>query len=146
MISFNLSNRLIFIFSLIGLGVASFLFYEYSLSGPIFCPTGAGCDIVRASAYTKILGISIPLLGMAYYLTMAVLSVVHSHQLPHKLVRKLQTISASAAVGFGMYLTYLEAYVIEAYCFWCVLSFIISVAILITLVLSRDKRKDENRD
>lgn len=137
MISFATSNRLTFIFSLLGFGVASFLFYEYSFNGPIFCPTGQGCEIVRASSYSYILGVPVPFLGVAYYFTMAALSVVHSHQLPHKLVRKLQLLAAAAAVAFGVYLTFLEAFVIRAYCFWCVVSFIISIAIFLAIVLSR---------
>lgn len=150
MISFSLSNRLVFVFSLLGLFVAGFLLYEYSLNGPILCPTGRGCDIVKASPYSSFLGISIPLIGAAYYLAMAALSVIHSHQLPHKLVRKLQLLAASSAVAFGVYLTYLEAFVIKAYCFWCVSSFIISVVLFLAILVSkketRKEIKDEDRD
>lgn len=144
MISFNLSNRLIFIFSLLGFGVSAFLFYEYTVSGSVLCPIGGGCDIVRASPFANFFGIPIPIFGIVYYLTMAILAVVHSHQLPHKLVRKLQVLSAAAAVAFGIYLTFLEAFVIKAYCFWCVLSFIISVIIFLVLIVSR--REYENRN
>lgn len=144
MISSNLANRLIFLLSLLGLVVASFLFYEYSLSGPILCPTGVGCDIVRASPYSKFFGISIPILGIIFYLVMAAFSVVHSHDLPKKLVRQLQLLVAVTGVIFGSYLTYLEAFVIKAFCFWCVTSFIISVAILL-LIVGR-KKTYENRD
>ncbi|MDO8573364.1 MAG: vitamin K epoxide reductase family protein [Candidatus Daviesbacteria bacterium] len=131
-------NRLIFIFSLLGFALASFLLYEYNLSGPILCPTGTGCDIVRASPYSSFFGISTPILGVVFYLAMATLSVVHSHDLPTKLVKKLQLIVAFAGVGFGVYLTYLEAFVIKAFCFWCVTSFIISLVILV-LILIRKK-------
>lgn len=144
MISSGLSNRLIFIFSLLGFAVSAFLLYEYSLAGPMLCPTGAGCDIVRASSYSSFLGISIPILGVIFYLTMAILSVVHSHDLPTKLIKKLQLLFAFLGVGFGVYLTYLEAFVIGAFCFWCVVSFIISLVILL-LILGRKKR-DENRN
>ncbi|MDD5415648.1 MAG: vitamin K epoxide reductase family protein [Candidatus Daviesbacteria bacterium] len=137
MISFSLSNRLIFVFSLLGLSVASFLFYKYGLNESVFCPIGKGCDIVRTSSYSHILGIPIPFLGVVYYLTMALLSVVHSHQLPHKLVRKLQLLASTFAVGFGVYLTFLEVFVIRAYCFWCLMSFIISVVIFLAIVVSR---------
>lgn len=137
-------NRLIFLFSLLGFAVSAFLFYEYSLSGPMLCPTGAGCDIVRASPYSSFLGISIPILGVIFYLTMAILSVIHSHDLPTKLIKKLQLFVAFLGVGFGVYLTYLEAFVIGAFCFWCVVSFIISLVILL-LILGRKKR-DENRN
>jgi len=142
MISFSLSNRLVFVFSLLGLSVASFLFYKYSLNESVFCPIGAGCDIVRTSSYSHILGIPIPFLGVVYYLTMALLSVVHSHQLPYKLVRKLQLLASVFAVGFGIYLTFLEVFVIRAYCFWCLMSFIISAVIFLVIVVSRYEKRN----
>ncbi len=141
MISENLSNRLVFVFSLFGLLVASYLLYEYSFNGQFICPTGSGCDIVRASSYSKFAGISIPILGVIFYWAMAFLSVVHSHDLPKKLVRKLKFLIAASGVGFGIYLTCLEAFVIKAFCFWCVTSFIISVAILISISLARKENQ-----
>lgn len=145
MIPSNLSNRLVFIFSLLGLAVSAFLLYEYNISGPIVCPVGSGCDIVRSSPYSSFLGISIPILGVLFYLAMAILAVVHSHRLPTKLLFKLKLLGAAAGVGFGVYLTYLEAFVIKAYCFWCVTSFIISLVVLGVIVLTR-KDSDEDRN
>lgn len=145
MILSNLGNRLIFIFSLLGFAVSSFLLYEYSLAGPMFCPTGAGCDIVKNSPYSNFFGIPVPILGIGFYLMMAALSVVHSHDLPTKLIKKLQLFVAFLGVGFGVYLTYLEAFVIGAFCFWCVVSFIISLVILF-LILGRKKRNYEDRN
>lgn len=142
MISSKLSNRLIFIFSLLGFAVSAFLLYEYSLSGPMVCPVGKGCDIVRSSPYASFFGIPVPVFGIIFYLTMAALSVIHSHDLPAKLVKKLQLLLALTGVGFGVYLTYLEAFIIKAFCFWCVLSFIISVIILKVILI----RRHENRD
>lgn len=137
MIFEKLSNRLVFILSLFGFLVASYLLYEYSFNGQFICPTGTGCDIVRASPYSKFLGISIPILGVLFYLAMAMLSIVHSHDLPKKIVRQLKFLIAFLGVGFGIYLTYLEAFVIKAFCFWCVTSFIISVVILISIIFAR---------
>lgn len=137
MISSRLSNRLIFIFSLLGLAVSAFLFYEYTFAGSVLCPMGQGCDIVRASSYAYIFGIPIPLLGIGFYLAMAVLSVIHSHDLPTKIVKRLQLLIALSGAGFGLYLTYLEVFVIYAFCFWCVLSFIISLIILISILVRR---------
>lgn len=137
MISANLSNRLVFIFSLLGLFVAAFLLYEYNFSTSVICPTGGGCDVVRTSIYSSFLGVSIPIWGVVFYLGMAVLSVVRSQKLFHKIVAKLHLLGAIAGVGFGIYLTYLEVFVIKAICFWCVLSFIISVAILLSVIIGR---------
>lgn len=137
-------NRLIFVFSLLGLGVSAFLLYEYSLSGSVVCPLGGGCDIVRSSIYSNFLGISLPVLGIAFYLMMGVLSIVRSQKMASKILLNLQLFISIIGVGFGIYLTFLEAFVIKAYCFWCVLSFIISVVIL-ALVLN-PKKVNENRD
>lgn len=143
MISSKLSNRLIFILSLFGLAISAFLFYEYTFAGSVMCPLGQGCDIVRSSPYSYIFGIPLPFLGMLFYLVMAILSIIHSHELPVKIVRRLQLMIALSGVVFGIYLTYLEAFVIKAYCFWCVLSFIISDIILL-LVFFRKKHENRN--
>ena len=137
MISPLFANRLIFMLSLLGLGVSSFLFYEYSIAGSIICPPGGGCDIVRASPYSLFLGISIPILGIVFYLAMAVLAVVRSQASSRKILFYLQLLITVAGVGFGIYLTLLEIFVIRAICFWCVLSFIISLMILLSVVLAR---------
>lgn len=141
----ELLNRLVFIFSLLGLAVASFLFYEYNIaSGSIICPTGNGCEIVRASPYSSFLGVSIPFLGIIYYLMMAIFSVIHSYKSSARFLNLIKLLFSIAAVSFGLYLTYLEAFVIRAFCFWCVISFIISLIVL--LLTTVDYKKYENRD
>lgn len=138
-------NRLIFIFSLLGLAVSVFLLYEYSLSGPMNCPVGRGCDIVRASPYSSFLGIPLPILGMAFYLGMAVLAIIRSQNLSGRVLAKLQLLGALSGFIFGVYLTFLEAFVIKAYCFWCVLSFIISGMILLFAFFGL-RRNNEQRN
>lgn len=139
-------NRLIFVFSLLGLAVSAFLFYEYSLSGPVACPVGQGCNIVRSSPYSSLLGISLPILGILFYLFMSGLSILRTRNLLDKRLTGLQLLAALAGFGFGIYLTSLEAFVIKAYCFWCVLSFIISGVILFLVILSLKNKKNDHRD
>lgn len=146
MISSKISNRLVFIFSLLGLAVSAFLFYEYSLTGSVNCPIGNGCDIVRNSPYSKFLGISLPVLGILFYLSMSIAAIIKSLDFKSWLISKFQLFAAIFGVGFGIYLTSLEAFVIKAYCFWCVLSFIISILILLVIIFSKKENLDENRD
>lgn len=128
-------NRLIFIFSLLGLAVSSFLAYEYSLGGPINCPIGgSGCDLVRISPYSTLLGIDIPYFGIVFYLTIALLTVWFT-QSRTKLIHYFRLLLSFSGFIFGVYLTYLEAFLIGAYCFWCVVSFIISIIILILCII-----------
>lgn len=122
-------NRLIFILSLVGLAVTAFLAYEYIQSGPIVCPiTGSGCDLVRNSTFSKLFGIDLPYFGIAFYLTTAFISVWLTHTY-HRVIDLLRLLASFSAVMFGVYLTFLEAFVIKAYCIWCIISFIVSVII-----------------
>lgn len=128
-------NRLIFGLSMLGLMVTTFLAYEYSQSGSIACPiAGSGCDIVRKSEFSKLLGIDLPYFGIAFYLTAAFSSVWLTHSY-HKIVSLARLLASFSAFAFGVYLTFLEAFVIKAYCIWCVISFIVSIIIFIFVML-----------
>lgn len=140
-------NRGIFILSMVGVGISTFLAYEYLQPSPIACPiTGGGCETVRKSEYSAVFGISIPYLGILYYLTTASLSILLT-QSYQKLLDQLRLALSFAALIFGIYLTSLEAFVIKAWCFWCVASFIVSVLILMLAlksVLVKNILADEN--
>jgi uncharacterized membrane protein len=124
-----MTNRIIFVFSLLGLAISSYLAYEYSLPGTIGCPiAGQGCDIVRSSEYSHILGISVPYFGILYYIMMVGLSIIQTTR-SSPTIKKFQLILAALGFLFSLYLTALEAFVIHAYCFWCLLSAIISTLI-----------------
>lgn len=124
-------NRLIFIFSILGLVISAFLSYEYLQTTPMNCPlTGDGCDIVKNSDYSRFFGISIPYLGTVFYVFCAAISIwlIQNY---NKYLDFLRLFASFVALLFGIYLTYLEAFVILAYCFWCLSSFIVSVFIFI---------------
>ncbi|QQG40599.1 MAG: vitamin K epoxide reductase family protein [Candidatus Levyibacteriota bacterium] len=135
-------NRLIFVLSILGLIISAFLAYEYLQPASVVCPiTGSGCETVRNSQYSSILGISIPHLGILYYLITAISSIYLIHNY-HKMLDKFRFLINILALVFGIYLTYLEAFIIKAYCFWCVSSFIISILITVLSwksILSKDE-------
>lgn len=135
-------NRIIFVFSLLGLFVTTFLAYEYAQSGPIICPiTGNGCDLVRRSGYANLFGVDLPYFGLAFYLAVAYLSVWLTHKYS-KQVYLFRILLSFIGMGVGVYLTMLEAFVIGAYCIWCVASFVISVIIFLLCLFGGFIKKD----
>lgn len=117
--------------SLIGLMVAAYLsLYNLGLMGTIQCGVGS-CAKVQASQYAYFLGMPVALWGVGAYLAMLVVAMLGLQ--PRFMHAKWVSLSlfGMAAVGvvFSAYLTYLEAYVIEAWCQWCVVS-----AIIVTLI------------
>lgn len=133
--------RLVFFLSFLGLLVAGYLSYEYLTASSINCPIGgAGCDIVRLSPYSSFFGISTPLVGVAYYLSMMVGVFLVLANVFSKLVKRLMVWATVFAVLIGVYLTYLEGFVIGAYCIWCLGSFMITVALLWVLFCIKDEQ------
>lgn len=115
-----------FALALTGLFISIYLLWVYaSPSHPLVC-LGTGCDEVRASHFAHFVGIPTPAFGVAFYALLAVLMFVEAAG--HKLHRAILLL---AVVGFvvAAALTAVEAFVIHAWCAWCV-----GQAIAVTLI------------
>ena len=110
--------------SLLGLFDSLYLLYTYtSPSRPMLC-IGTGCDAVRASAYSTLWGVSMPVFGVLGY-TLLAIAIVAESLFSGRLAR-LARYAILGMTGFGflfsLYLEYLQAFVIHAFCAWCVTS------------------------
>jgi len=74
----------------------------------------SSCGIVNNSNYSEILGIPVSAFGLLFYTGMAVLVVLK--------YRRLFFLGSIVGVLFSAYLTYLEAFVLHAWCQWCIMS------------------------
>lgn len=93
------------------------------------------CDIVNQSVYSRVAGIPVSAVGMVGYALLG-LGIVAALRLQDPARRRaIAGIVAAAAAGlvFSAYLTYVELFVIEAICPYCVVS---AVAILTITLLS----------
>ena len=125
-------NRMaIAVFALIGLLMSVYLtLHKFGYIGTLACGTGS-CDTVQTSPWAVFMGIPVPVLGVVGYLVLLILAIV-GLQPAHAENRKLGLlifVLADIAVGFTLYLTYLEAFVINAWCRWCIGS-----ALIVTLI------------
>ena len=123
-------RRLLFAIAVIGLVVSGYLFITYTTGGPIQCGVGHGCDTVRASAYASFFGVPTPVYGLLFYLLLAI----------GVIIRWQRGLLILTGVGLitSAYLTYLEAFVIHAWCFWCVVSALLTVAAFLLTLYSVD--------
>jgi uncharacterized membrane protein len=113
-------TRLIALLCLLGLGIAGYLTYVHYAGIEPVCTTG-GCEKVQAS---ELAGVPVALLGLLGYAAIAASLFVRGD-----LGRTATAALALAGFGFSAYLTYLEIYVIDAICQWCLAS-----AVLMTLL------------
>lgn len=114
--------------ALVGVFVATYLLlYKLGFIGSVLCGTGA-CETVQSSPWAFFLGVPVAAWGLAGYL--AILGVAMAGTDPRFADRPW--ISAALlgltglAVVFSLYLSYLEEFVIHAWCRWCVVSAILS--------------------
>ena len=109
------------------------LYHHYGKDKTTYCDFGENfnCDIVNRSLYSKIMGIPVALIGIVGYLSVLALATFYREkaETPGMLV-----LGATLGLGFAIYLTYIEAYVLATWCIMCVSSF--TVIVLITVLSS----------
>jgi uncharacterized membrane protein len=130
----NSSRRaqwLIRLLCILGIGVASYLTWSHLADAVPYCGGAHGCSDVQNSPYSKVAGVPVSVIGLTGYLLLLTLSLLRG-RLNAEIDFFLPVLSFGAAligVLYSAYLTYLEAFVILAWCYWCVTS-----AIIITVV------------
>ncbi len=118
---------------------------RWGLLAPLSCPGGAeGCDKVLNSAWGSLFGQPLSLFGFLAYgavLLLAVLPLLLRGETRHPLVARswwgLFLISAGMAV-FSLLLMGVMVFRIKAFCAFCVLSALLSLALLVLSVIGGD--------
>jgi uncharacterized membrane protein len=116
------------VIALAGVAVAGYLTWiHYGEIDPVCVGGGGGCERVQASEYSELAGIPVALLGLVAYAAIFALL----------LVPRMRGVLAAAGVAlvafaFSAYLTYLELFVIDAICQWCVASAVIATLLAIS--------------
>jgi uncharacterized membrane protein len=131
--------------ALAGLFVSLYLYlYKLGMIGSLACGAG-GCETVQLSPQSRFLGVEVALIGVVGYgglLALGLLSLQPRHAGRSWPLTSLLVLGAGA-VGFTLYLKYLELFVIHAICRWCVVSaVIIALLFAVTVVEFRRARPD----
>lgn len=118
----------------LGIVVSGYLASKRLTGGSLACTRWAQCDVVNNSLYSKFLGIPVSFIGLVAYLMLLALAVaaLRTDGRVQRQMLLLSLLFSIGGVGFSIYLTYIEVYVIEALCSWCVASAII-IALLAIL-------------
>jgi uncharacterized membrane protein len=106
--------------ALIGLGDAIYLTIHSLTGEQVPCSLVAGCEMVLTSEYAKIVGIPLAAFGAAAYFvafSLAVLAVFGNRKMWF-----LFGVQVSLMAVFSLWLLYLQAFVIGAFCQFCLLS------------------------
>lgn len=107
------------------------------------CGPSHGCETVASSEYSEIFGIPVAFLGLAFSLVLVALAVMWWRRADRGVLLAAYGMLLLGTL-FVAYLTYLELFVIEAICVWCV-TFAIAIVVslgIAGLAMGRSARPD----
>jgi len=128
---FILSRTGIAVLSIAGFFIALHIHRHKRQGKPLMCPMKMSCDTVVNSDYAHILTIPLEFAGMAYYAFTAVGSIIAILMPQFVSSTGTMILSSATLIAFliSMYLIYVQARVIKAWCSWCLFSALICAAI-----------------
>jgi uncharacterized membrane protein/predicted DsbA family dithiol-disulfide isomerase len=108
--------------ALVGLVASVMLAIDYSRPAPVFCTENLGCAALRQTVYAKGLGIPTPFIGVAGFLSLAVVTLVNAASW-----RAVQLALGAIAGLMGLFLLVVQARMGE-FCPYCVVADVSGVA------------------
>src|SRR3989442_4090753 len=130
--------------ALVGFLIALYLWlHAIGVIGDLKCGTGS-CELVQPSPYARVAGVPVAFCGVFGYAALFVTALVglQSSFLSKRSVSVLLAALATGGVLFTAYLTYLEAFVIHAWCRWCLGSAGVMMLIWVVAILGVGKPYD----
>ena len=116
---------------------------EHYNQGILPCYIFEGCDKVLTGKYSEIFGLPVALFGAVYYL-LIVLTAVFYLDTKNKISLNILKIFPSAGLLASLWFVYLQLFIIEAICFYCMISAFTSTALFIlSLFLIRLTKYDK---
>ena len=123
---------LIVILAFCGLSDSLYLAQHEASGTPLICNVAnlSGCNVVAASQYTHLFGISIADCGVIFYAFVFVIALLELVVFDQLLRRIIQIVSVIGVVA-SLYFTYIELFVLHTVCIYCLTSALIALVVLI---------------
>jgi len=120
--------------SLLGLADALYLTVEHVTGQSVRCTIVAGCSEVLSSHYALVAGVPLAMIGAAAYF--AVFSLATLAAFGHRLAATLLTPLVVLMFLVSMWLIYLQAFVIHAFCQFCLFSAAVTTALTVIVLIA----------
>ena len=127
------------IVSLIGLADSIYLTIEHVTGRSVICTIVAGCSEVLSSRYAVVAGVPLALVGAAAYFS--VFSLATLAAFGYRFASGLLTVLVLAMFLVSLWLIYLQAFVIHAFCQFCLLSAFVTTALTVIVLFARRARR-----
>lgn len=119
--------------SALGLGASVTLLTDYTSSSASVCAVGGGCDEVKNSVFASLAGIPTPLFGVVFFTALLLMSALG------RPAHRVQWLVSAAGACAAAVLLGLQAFVIGAFCKFCLVADLAAVAYFVVLSLDRGR-------
>ncbi|HEY6031921.1 MAG TPA: vitamin K epoxide reductase family protein [Gaiellaceae bacterium] len=116
--------------ALAGAGIAAYLTWVHYHPGALVCLSGGGCETVQKSRYSELVGIPVALLGLVSYVVLGASAFVRG-----VLAAAAAAAIALAGLVFALWLVYVQAAILDAWCNWCVASDVVLALLTVACVV-----------
>ena len=123
--------------SLLGLFLGVYLtLYKFGIIGTLACSVSS-CEQVQSSRWSMFLGVPVATWGAGFYVMMLALSIagLQPRFESSRQLSLLMLVATGWGVLFTAWLNYLEAFVLHAWCEWCVASAFMVVILFVLALL-----------
>ncbi len=123
--------------SLLGLAISLYsLLHNQGFASGEFCTIGEtlNCDVVNKGPFSTIAGVPVALIGVLGYLFLAIAAWMKLRNVQDKSLTKFLLAASFGGFLFSLYLTGLEAFVLDTWCLLCLTSQAVILAILILCI------------
>ena len=126
--------------SLIGLADSIYLTIEHISGRTVRCTIVQGCSTVLSSPYASFRGVPLALVGAIAYFSVFSLATLAAFE--YKFAGKLLLPLLAVMLLVSAWLIYLQAFVIEAFCQFCLLSAL--VTLVLSMIIFSARRSNRN--
>src|SRR5437660_11749595 len=141
----NTARRLslaIALLAVLGVGVSSVsLDHHFRKSKTSYCDFGESfnCDLVNRSEYSTVAGVPVALIGIVRYAGLLAFAMFYRAKAGTPAVLVLDSV---CGLGFALYLTYVEKFILSVWCIVCLSSLVVifSITILSVFLLVHSMR------
>ena len=123
------------LFALLGLADAIYLTVEHVTGQSVRCTIIAGCSEVLSSSYAVVGGIPLAMIGAAAYFSVFSLAILAAFG--YRIAATLLTPLVITMFLVSLWLIYLQAFVIHAFCQFCLFSAAITLGLFVVALIGR---------
>src|SRR3712207_3440209 len=125
--------------ALVGVADSVYLTVEHLLGNTVRCTVTSGCSEVLGSPYASVWGVPLAALGAAAYLTAFSLATLAAFG--YTKARALLAVLVAAMFATTLWLLYLQAFVLRAFCQYCLLSAAVTTLLALIVLAQRLTRR-----